>query len=191
MYIPRTLAAAVCAAALLAGSTASGVGSSAAPAPSRDIKPAQVGKAKIGMTVAQAVATGQFNQDVANPPCDTIRLQPKGPWKRQYVVFVNGADRIVEMNVFGTRPRTVHGLGVGSTNAEVRQVYKSRLTAPKKVGFDQWGRFVQTGTGPDRKWIGFLFGKALVDDGPLRANDRVTLVGVTKGKRPALILDGC
>ncbi len=187
------MAAAISAVALLAAATSSGVGHSAAApvAQSRVIKPAQVGQAKIGMTVAQAVATGEFNQDVANPPCDTIRLQPNRPWKHQYVVFVNDADRIAEIDVFGSRPRTVRGLGVGSTNAEVRQVYGSRLSAPRKVGFDQWGRFVQTGTGPARTWIGFLFGEALVDDGPLRARDTVTLVGVTKGERPPLVLDGC
>ncbi len=185
--------AAVCSAALVGVAAEGDAASSSvrADVPGRVIKPGQVGQARTGMTHAQAMATGELNEDVANPPCEPIRLQPKGPWKRQYVVLVDGRDRIAEIAVFGTRPRTVHGLGVGSTNREVRQAYGARLSPPREVGFGQWGRFVSRGTGADRRWIGFLFGDQMVDDGPLRPRDEVTLVGVRSRVRPSLILDGC
>jgi hypothetical protein len=155
----------------------------------RIVKPGQVGQALVGMTIAEAMATGEFNKDVPNPPCDPVRLQPKGIWRNQYVVFARA--RIKEMAVFGSRPRTRAGLGVGSTVREVREVYGSRISPPRVAGFDQWALFVKRGEGADRKWLGFLFGEALVADGRLRGRDTVTLMGVTKGLRPSLILDGC
>jgi hypothetical protein len=155
----------------------------------RLVKPGQVGKAQVGMTIAEAMATGEFDQDVPNPPCDPVRLQPKNAWKNQYVVFAD--SEITEMAVFGSRPRTGTGLGVGSSVREIRAVYGARLSEPKVVGFEQWGLFVKRGQGADRAWLGFLFGDALSADGPLRARDEVTLMGVTHGKRPALMLDGC
>ena len=191
MKISRTLVAVACAAALVSGTTSADAERSAAPVEKRVIKPGQVGKALTGMTVAQAMATGQFNKDVPAPPCDPIRLQPKGPWKNQYFVTVNANNRISEINVFGSRPRTVHGLGVGSTNAEIKEVYRGRLTAPEEVGFGQWGRYVKKGAGPDRRWIGFLFGDAFVDDGALKPQDTVTFVGVRSRFKPGLIADGC
>ena len=157
----------------------------------RPIRFGQVGKTKAGMTVAAAAATGEFDQDVQNPPCDPIRLRPTGVWKDRYVVFVNGADRISEMEVLGRRPRTLEGLGVGSTNAQVEAVYGSELSAPMNVGYLQWGRYVSQGTGAERRWIGFLFGDALVADGPLTSSDKVTLVGVRKRFKPGLMIDGC
>ncbi|QCW50982.2 hypothetical protein FE634_12310 [Nocardioides dongxiaopingii] len=162
-----------------------------APAPGRVIKPGQVGQAVAGMTVAEALATGEFDADVPAPPCDPIRLRPKGVWRHQYAVLVNQQDRIAEIAVFGTRPRTVQGLGVGSTNREVKQAYGPRLSAPIEVGFGQWGRFVRRGTGAERRWIGFLFGEAFVADRPLRGRDEVTLVGVRTRFKPGLVLDGC
>jgi hypothetical protein len=157
---------------------------------SRVVKPGQVGKAMVGMTVAEAMATGQFDKNVANPPCDPVRLQPKGAWRNQYVVFARA--RIKEMAVFGTRPRTKAGLGVGSTVREVREVYGKRISAPRVAGFDQWALYVRRGKGTDRKWLGFLFGKTTAPEGKLRPRHKVTLMGVTKGKRrPALMLDGC
>ncbi len=156
----------------------------------RIIKPGKVGKARVGMTVAEAMATGQFDKNVPNPPCDPIRLRPKKPFKRAYSVFVSGG-RIVEMAVGGTRPHTPSGLRVGSTYRQVKRAYGGLLSAPREVGYGQWGAFVHTGTGADRRWVGFLLGEAIVADGPVQGSDAVTLISVTKGQRPLLALDGC
>jgi hypothetical protein len=157
----------------------------------RLVRPARIGKARVGMTVAEAMATGQFKQDVPNPPCDPIALQPTKPYKNQYVVFV--ADgRIVEMNAGGSDMATPTGARIFSTYRRLQRDYGTALTAPREVGFGQWGVYLSKGSrGPDRKWLGFLFGEAFVEDGELGRNDVVTLMGVTKGKRPPLILDGC
>ncbi|MGA8846168.1 MAG: hypothetical protein WB471_06095 [Nocardioides sp.] len=173
------------------GTAGSAVETSAAAKQVRIIKPAKVGKAKVGMTVKQAMATGQFNKNVPNPPCGPIKLQPKQPFKNAYSVFVNDDDRIIEMNVTGTRPRTSHGLRLGSTYRQVKEAYGEGLSEPTEVGYLQWGVYAGVGEGADRRWIGFLFGEAFPDDGPLRGKDEVTLVGVTKGERPALMMDGC
>jgi hypothetical protein len=154
----------------------------------RIVKPGQVGKAVVGMTIAEAMATGQFNQNAPNEPCPPVPLQPKGSWKNQYTVFTS--NTITGMAVFGTRPRTGTGLGVGSTVREVREVYGQRISAPRTAGFEQWALFVKRGKGADRMWLGFLFGEAPTDRN-LRPRDKVTLMGVSKGKRPDLILDGC
>jgi hypothetical protein len=154
----------------------------------RIVKPGQVGKAVVGMTIAEAMATGQFNQNQPNEPCPPVPLQPKGSWKNQYTVFTS--NRIIGMAVFGTRPRTGTGLGVGSTVREVREVYGQRISDPRPAGFEQWALFVKRGKGADRMWLGFLFGEASTDRN-LRPRDKVTLMGVSKGKRPDLILDGC
>lgn len=157
----------------------------------RVVKPAKVGRARVGMTVKQAMATGQFNKNVPNEPCDPIKLQPKKPYNRQYVVFV-ARRKIVEMDVGGTKPVTPTGVRVGSTYRQVKRAYPGKVSAPEEVGYGQWGVYVHRGKeGPDRKWLGFLFGKAAVGDGPLQRTDRVTLMGVTKDERPPLLLDGC
>ncbi len=156
----------------------------------RIIKPAQVGKAKIGMTVKEAMATGQFNKNVPNPPCGPIRLQPKKPFRYAYVVGVRHG-KIIAMDVTRPRPHTPAGLRVGSTYRQVKKVYGARLSQPTEVGYGQWGAYVGRGKGAERRWIGFLFGEAFVDERPVRGRDKVTLIGVTKGERPPLMLDGC
>ncbi len=172
------------------GEAGSAAEKSAAAKQVRVIKPAQVGKAKIGMTVKQAMATGQFNKNVPNPPCGPSSCSRRSPSRTPYVVFVND-KRIVEMDVTGTRPRTTDGLRLGSTYRQVKKAYGDELSEPTEVGYLQWGVYVGVGEGADRRWIGFLFGEAYPEDGPLRNKDKVTLVGLTKGERPALMLDGC
>ena len=188
----RTAAAISAAALVLSGLNAPpGDAEDAAQKQTRVVTPAKIGKARIGMTVAAAMATGQFNQDVPNPPCGPITLQPKKPFKRQYVVFVSDG-RIVEMDAQGSRMKTPTGVRMDSTYRRVKRAYGSDLSRPQEVGYGQWGVYVHTGKrGPNRKWLGFLFGEAYVADGPLSCTDTVTLMGVTKGKRPALLLDGC
>lgn len=155
----------------------------------RVAKPGQIGRAKVGMSVRDAMATDEFNKNVPNPPCGTLKLQPKGSWKKQYLVFATG--RIKEMDAFGNRVRTSHGLGVGSTVREVRKVYGDKVSAPRKAGYGQWALFVKKQDGKATRWLGFLFGDAYTADGPLKPRDKVTLLGVTKNVRPSLMVDGC
>lgn len=157
----------------------------------RVIRFGQVGKAKAGMTVAQGAATGELRKDAPGYCEDTtVPLRPKKPYGNQYVVFVVDG-RIVEMAVAGGRPRTVDGLGIDSLNSQVKKAYGKRLGKPVEAGFGQWARYVSRGKGANRTWIGFLFGQTFVDGGPLQPSDKVTLVGVSKGAKPALIIDGC
>lgn len=161
-----------------------------APTP-RVIRFGQVGKAKAGMSVAQGAATGELRKN-APGYCtgSTLPLRPRKPYANQYVVLtVDG--RIAEMDVVLGRPRTQYGLRIGSLNEQVKSDYGRALSKPVKAGFGQWARFVSKGTGANRTWIGFLFGQAFVEDGVLTPGDEVTLIGVSKGARPDLILDGC
>jgi hypothetical protein len=159
------------------------------------VSPGQVGKAKVGMTVKQAMRTGQFVRDVTYEVpgvcTKTIKLQPKGAWKHRYDVVVSGG-RIKEMGIFAKRPRTRNGSGLGTTLVTLRNRYGSRLTPPREAGYGQWAVFVRSRhTGADRRWIGFLLGKALTYERDARPRDVVTFMAVTKGKRPMLMRDGC
>lgn len=168
---------------------------SAAVATSYPVSPGQVGRAKVGMTVNRAMATGQFDRDVTYvvPGGCTrkITLEPKGRWKERYDVVVANR-RIKEMGIFAKRPRTRNGSGVGTTLATLRKRYGSRLTAPQEAGFAQWAVFVRSRhTGADRRWIGFLLGKAYTYERQARPRDVVTFMAVSKGKRPEILRDGC
>jgi hypothetical protein len=159
------------------------------------VAPGQVGKAKVGMTVKQAMRTGQFVRDVkyvVPGVCTrTIKLQPKGVWKDRYDVVVS-RGRIKEMGIFAKRPRTRNGSGIGTTLATLRSRYGSRLTPPREAGYGQWAVFVRSRhTGADRRWIGFLLGNAYTYERAARPRDVVTFMAVTKGKRPKLVRDGC
>lgn len=156
----------------------------------RPVKPGRIGKTKAGMTVSQAFATGEFVKFVPNPPCDPIRLQPTGAWKDRYVVLTR-KSKVVEMDVMAKRPRTSAGIGVGSTAGEVFGEYGGQMSDPQEWGYGQWATFVYDDVGGTRRWLGFLFGKAFVEDGPLMNMDKVTLMGVRKGGKPGLMLDGC
>ena len=102
------------------------------------------------------------------------------------------SGEICVTEVFGRDVRTPGNIGVGNTVAAVKKTYGIKLGAPQNVGHGQWGRFVSYGTGGNRVWIGFLFGDALVADGPLKSTDKITLVGVSRGGgRPELMIDGC
>lgn len=173
--------------------SAGGSAPSAKAAPAkRYIYAGQVGKVKSRMTIEQAVETGEMKANTPGAcPDTTIPLRPTYPFNQEYVVFVGDDDKITEMDVFGKHVRTPKGIGVGNTVAAVKKVYGSKLSGSVNVGYEQWGRFVSSGTGANRVWIGFLFGEALVDDGPLKSTDKITLIGVSRGARPALMIDGC
>lgn len=156
----------------------------------RPVRPGRIGRTRAGMTIAQAFATGEFRRNVPNPPCGKVRLQPTGAWKHRYVVL-SAKNKVVEMDVFGRRPRTGAGLGVGSTAGEVFAEYGGQMSDPQEWGYGQWATFVRDDAGGKRRWLGFLFGRALVDDGPLMNTDQVTLLGVRTGAKPGLMLDGC
>jgi hypothetical protein len=159
------------------------------------VRPAQVGHAKVGMSVNRAMQTGQFNRDVTYtvPGVCTrrIALETKGRWKNRYdVVVANG--RIKEMGVFAARPRTANGSGVGTELRTLRSRYGARLTAPTEAGYGQWAVFVRPlETGADRRWLGFLLGRAYTYQRPARPGDTVTFMAVAKGKRPHMVRDGC
>jgi hypothetical protein len=159
------------------------------------VSPGQVGKAKVGMTVKQAMRTGQFVRDVTyvvpGACTKTIELEPKGVWRSRYDVVVS-RGRIKEMGISAKRPRSRNGSGVGTTLATLRNRYGPRLTPPREAGYGQWAVFVHSRhTGADRRWIGFLLGNAYTYKRDARPRDVVTFMAVTKGKRPKLVRDGC
>jgi hypothetical protein len=158
----------------------------------RYLYPGQVGQVKAGMTAAQAVATKEVKADTPGPCVGgTTPLRATYPFNHEYAVFVDDDGRVAEMDVFGKHVRTPQGIGVGNTLAAIKKAYGSKLGGPVEVGFGQWGRYVSYRTGANRVWIGFLFGDAFVADGPMRSTDKITLVGVSRGVRPWLMIDGC
>jgi hypothetical protein len=146
----------------------------------------QLGPAKVGMTKADALATGVFDDDLPAPVdgCPAPPLAWKKPFKN-VDVLLGDDERIVSMGVSGPGPETRDGIGVGSTLAQVKDAYPD-LIGPEGAGYGQAGAYAQSGD----RWIGFLFGEANetnVDD-----ESTVTFIELTQGERkPDLMRDGC
>lgn len=170
---------------------ASGPTSTAGEVPSDSARrlvvgPGHIGPARAGMTVRRAMRTGMFLRNVPNPPCGTIKLQPKGKLKRHMDAVVV-RHRLVEMGVFTKRLRTRQGTGVGTSLRRLRRVHGNRLSRPREAGYGQWAVFIDR----RHRHIGFLLGRAYVADGQPGPRRKVTFMAVTKGKRPNLMRDGC
>lgn len=154
------------------------------------VRPGQVDKVRVGMTIKQAMATGQLRRNVRYTVpgvCTRVYpLQARAPHEFHYSVFVQ-KGRVVEMSA-STRPEVAlpRGLGERSTAAQVRRAYRGRVSAGE-LEYGKNALFVRTG----RRWIAFGFASYSYDR-PLRPRDRLTGVAVSTGQRPAgRAYDGC
>ncbi|MCW2831927.1 MAG: hypothetical protein JWP31_2619 [Aeromicrobium sp.] len=150
------------------------------------IRPGALGPVNVGMSKADALATGLFDADVPAPVdgCEASPLAWKAPFDDEVDVQSVGNGEIVSLGVKGASPRTPDGLGVGSTFAEVRASLDD--DAPVEAGYGQTGLFDYD---PDTgRWVGYLFASAPDD---VAADDPVVFVEVTKGAQPGLMRDGC
>lgn len=146
------------------------------------ITPGAVGPVRVGMTKAQALATGYF---VADAPADGCPVRPL-TWRDEYAgtvdVLTSQTGDVVSLGVRQPGPRTRSGFGVGSTWGSLKAV----ASEPQEAGYGQTGAFVQESG--DGSWIGFLLDTPIDQ---LTDDDVVTLVEVTRGDRPGLMRDGC
>ncbi len=157
----------------------------ASPEDSSDlvVAPGKVGDVKAGMTKEEALATGFFDADVDGVEGCTFALQ----WKKQFEgvdVLTREDGSIGSLGVTKGGPRTVEGIGVGSTLAEVKAAYLE-LSDVKAAGFDQAGVFHTVGD----DHIGFLFGEAT--PATITDSSKVSFIEVTSGKLPELMRSGC
>jgi hypothetical protein len=150
------------------------------------VAPGKISAAEVGMTQAQAAATGLFDSDVETGDDGCQAVVPLR-WKKAYGTVVDVATdkskTITSLGILGAGPKTAEGIGLGSTLAEVRSAYPG-LSPVGDAGYDQSGAYVSSGT----HWLGFLFNekpKAAID------SSKVTFMEVTEGKKPALMRDGC
>ena len=147
------------------------------------VLPGQVGDVKAGMTKDEALATGFFDADVKGVEGCTFALQ----WKKQFEgVDVSTLEdgSIASLGVTAGGPKTLEGVGVGSTLAEVKAAYP-QLSPVEKAGFDQAGAFHSVGA----DHIGFLFGDATPET--ITDSSKVSFMEVTTGKLPELMRSGC
>lgn len=150
------------------------------------IAPGAIGPVAVGMSRAEALATGLFvTNDSANPDvCGPSPLAWKPHWRTTFDVYTVGNGEITTLGVFAKAPRTADGVGVGSTLAEVRATLEDK--EPVAAGYGQSGLFDYDGE--SGRWIGYLFDDAT---GELTDDSTVTFVEVTKGEQPSLMRDGC
>ncbi len=154
------------------------------PASSLRILPGQVGPVKVGMTKAEAYATGYFDKDVQSENCDTVdRLDWKDAYKNSFDIFTLDDGEVSAMGIFKAGPRTRSGLQIGSTYKAVKDVLGEE-SQPMEAGYSQTGLFVNEGD----SWIGFLFDG---DPDTISDNAKVVFIEVTRGRLPGLMRDGC
>lgn len=150
------------------------------------VSPGKVGAAEVGMTKAQAVATGLFDADVNTGDDGCLAVVPLR-WKQSFGtsvdVLLNESHKISSMGISKGGPKTTTGIAVGSTLAQVKAAYPA-VTSVVSAGFDQSGNFVASGD----RWIGFLYNEK---PGVITGSSKVTFMEVTKGAKPDLIRDGC
>ncbi|GAA3517726.1 hypothetical protein GCM10022234_11440 [Aeromicrobium panaciterrae] len=154
------------------------------PASSLRILPGQVGPVKVGMTKAEAYATGYFDKDVQSKNCDAVeRLQWKPAYQGTFDIFTLDDGEVSAMGIFKAGPRTRSGLQIGSTYKAVKDVLGEE-SQPMEAGYSQTGLFVNEGD----SWIGFLFDG---DPDTISDNAKVVFIEVTRGRLPDLMRDGC
>lgn len=154
------------------------------PASSLQILPGQVGPVKVGMSKAEAYATGYLDKDVTSKNCDAVdRLAWKGSYKDYFDIFTLDDGEVSAIGIFKPGPRSRSGLQVGSTYKAVKDVLGEE-SAPMEAGYSQTGLMVNQGD----SWIGFLF-----DGHPDTISDsaKVVFIEVTRGRLPDLMRDGC
>ncbi len=149
------------------------------------IAPGAVGPVTVGMSAADALATGYF---VAGTKTDEGCPDLPLVWKEKYVddlgVYTLGNGEIVSIGIRRDGVTTADGIGVGSTYNEVAATYPEEALV--EAGYGQSG--VRVFDEENGGWIGFLF-----DPAPdlIEGIDPVTFVEVTKGTEPSLMRDGC
>lgn len=150
------------------------------------VAPGRVGAALVGMSKAEAAATGLFNTDVDHGADDCRGVAPL-EWKPSVGagldVFLNDSDHIVSIGISKSTPKTAEGIGVGSTLAQIQDAYAD-LTPVEEAGFDQSGNYVVDGD----RYLGFLYNENALD---ATDSSKVVFMEVTKGDKPELIRDGC
>ena len=155
------------------------------PASALKILPGQVGPVKVGMTKAQAYATGYFDKDVASTTCDNYvsRLLWKPAYKDNFDVFTLDDGEVSAIGIFKPGPTTRSGLQIGSTYKAVKAVLGADST-PVEAGYSQTALMVNQGD----SWIGFLFNG---QPDTISDSAKVVFMEVTRGRLPDLMRDGC
>lgn len=144
------------------------------------------GPVNVGMSKADAVATGLFDVDL-DPTvegCTGQQLAWKETLGSTFDVQTLGNGEVASIGVRAAGPKTASGLGVGSTYAEVLAAVSDG--AAIEAGYGQSGVLdfdAETGG-----WIGYLFNPDLED---LEQSHRVSFIEITQGERPSLMRDGC
>lgn len=142
------------------------------------------GPVSVGMSRADAVATGLFATDLPSPVdgCPAPALAWDERFDDALDVQTLKSGEIASIGVRSAGPETGAGLSVGSSYADVLAAHPGAHAV--RAGFDQTGVLVQDGDA----WIGYLFDAELED---VRATDKVSFIELTEGEKPSLIRDGC
>ena len=142
------------------------------------------GPARIGMSKADAAKTGLF---VVDPPapvegCEPFHLVFKKDLLDKGLDVIAEEDGIHALGIRKPGFKTVEGIGVDSTLADVKAAYPG-LTDTEEAGYGQSGAFTTDG----KHHIGFLF-----NEPPAEITDasKVTFIETTRDK-PGLMRDGC
>jgi hypothetical protein len=114
-----------------------------------------VGLGRVGMTVAAAervLGAAKIERLEVGASCGYANFAklPEGVW------FMVAGDTLVRANVDGEGVRTVEGLGVGSTEAEVRAAYGGRVTVEPHPYVGPVGHYLVV-TDPDRPALLMIF----------------------------------
>lgn len=153
--------------------------------PKLTIAPGAVGPVKVGMSRADALATGYFEADVkaSDEGCPDLPLAWKAGYADTFDVQTLRNGEIASIGIRGDDVVTAGGVGVGSTYAQVSGEYPDETVV--EAGYGQSGLRFFDGAGG---WVGFLFDPA---PDAIEDTDRVTFVEVTRGAEPSLMRDGC